>query len=295
MATPKTRRQLQRFIGLVNFYRDITLRRSEILAPLTALTSSKVPFKWQPVHQKAFDKMKMAISQYTTLQYPDFSKPFHIHTDASDTQLGSVISQNDQPIAFYSRKLTSPQQKYTTGEKELLSIVETLKEFRNILLGQELIVHTDHKNLTYKNYNSDRVMRWRLLLEEYGPTFQYIPGEKNIVADALSRLEIDEPPPFKHIKQESLFYQDQMSNLEQEIEHEDIMPVDYNLIYNYQSKDKHLHNLLHSKKSYHEKTFHGGGKSVTLICHKDKIVIPTKLQKKVISWYHKILVHPGVD
>ena len=108
MATPKTRRQLSCFIGLVNFYRDIFPRRSEILAPLTALTSSKVPFKWKDEHQKAFDKMKMAISQYTTLQYPEFSKPFIIHTDASGTQLDSVISQNNKPIAFYSRKLTFP-------------------------------------------------------------------------------------------------------------------------------------------------------------------------------------------
>lgn len=68
MATPKTRRQLRRFIGLVNFYRDISPKRSEILAPWTALTSSKVPFKWKETHEKAFDKMKMTISQYTTLQ-----------------------------------------------------------------------------------------------------------------------------------------------------------------------------------------------------------------------------------
>lgn len=97
--------------------------------------------------------MKMALSQYTVLTYPDFTKPFHIHTDASDYQLGSVISQNNRPIAFYTRKLTNPQTKYTTTEKELLSIVETLKEFQNILLGQQLVVHTDHKNLTYKTHN----------------------------------------------------------------------------------------------------------------------------------------------
>ena len=73
--------------------------------------------------------MKMALSQYTVLTFPDFTQPFHIHTDASDYQLGSVISQNNKPIAFYTRKLTSPQQKYTTGEKKLLSIVESFKQF----------------------------------------------------------------------------------------------------------------------------------------------------------------------
>ena len=71
------------------------------------------------------------------LNYPDFNKVFEIHTDASDRQLGSVISQEGK-ITFYSRKLSSAQCNYTTTEQELLSIVETLKEFRNILLGKKL-------------------------------------------------------------------------------------------------------------------------------------------------------------
>ena len=91
------------------------------------------------------------IAKETLLAYPNFSKPFHIHTDASDVQLGACISQDGKPIAFYSRKLNPAQTKYTTTEQELLSIVETLKEFRTILLGQQLIIHTDHKNLVYIN------------------------------------------------------------------------------------------------------------------------------------------------
>ena len=75
-------------------------------------------------------------------------------------------------------------------ERELLSIVETLKEFRNILLGQKIIVYLDHKNLMCTNFNMERVMRWRLILEEYGPELRYIKGESNVVADALSRLDM---------------------------------------------------------------------------------------------------------
>ena len=132
----------------------------------------------------------MVLSKETLLRYPDFSKEFEIHTDASQSQIGAVIAQADKPIAFYSRRLTDCQTRYTTTERELLAIVETLKEFRNILLGQKIVIHTDHKNLTYDSFNTDRVMKWRLILEEYGPELIYVKGQNNIVADPLSRLDL---------------------------------------------------------------------------------------------------------
>jgi RNase H-like domain found in reverse transcriptase len=118
------------------------------------------------------------------LAYPDFSKKFVIHTDASHYQLGAVISQDGKPIAFYSRKLNPAQTRNTTTEQELLSIVETLKEYRNILLGHEIEVFTDHQNLVYRHFNTDRVMRWRLLIEEFGPKVTYIKG-RTILSLAL--------------------------------------------------------------------------------------------------------------
>ena len=117
-------------------------------------------FKWNDLEQKSFDDIKRDFSQDTLLAYPDFNKRFDIHMDAGNYQLGSVIIQNGKPISFYSRKPTGPQTRYTVTEKELLSIVETLKEFRTILLGQKLKIYTDHKNLTCKNFNTDRVLRW---------------------------------------------------------------------------------------------------------------------------------------
>ena len=147
--------------------------------------------------------MKRIISRETLLAYPDFTKPFIIHTDASHKQLGAVISQDNKPIAFYSRKLNPAQTRYTTTERELLSIVETLKEFRNILLGQQIKVYTDHKNLTYVNFNVERVMRWHLIIEEYLPELIYLKGENNIVADALSRLELISPKNQQQIQQHS--------------------------------------------------------------------------------------------
>ena len=102
-----------------------------------------------------------------------------------------IISQKDKPIAFNSITLTDAPKWYTVTEIELLSTVETLKEIRTILTCQKLIKYTDHKNLTCRNYNTDIVLIWRLIPEEYGPDREYIKGGKNTAADALSRLPLN--------------------------------------------------------------------------------------------------------
>ncbi len=163
---PKTKRNLRTFVGMINYYRDMWPRRSELLSPLTDLCSKQAKWKWGDKQTKAFQRIKNMISKETLLSYPQFDKPFEIHTDASDKQLGSVIAQEGKPIAFYTRKLNPAQRNYNTTERELLAIVETLKEFRNILLGQRITVYTDHLNLTFKQFSAQRVYRWRLLLEK---------------------------------------------------------------------------------------------------------------------------------
>jgi transposase InsO family protein len=294
IAPPKTRKELRRFVGMVNYYRDMWIRRSEVLAPLTRMTSKLVKWNWTEVEQTAFDTMKRLLARETILAYPDFNKPFHIHTDASQVQLGAVISQDDKPIAFYSRKLSPAQTRYTTTERELLSIVEVLKEFRNILLGQDLIVHTDHENLTYVKFNSDRVMRWRLFIEEYSPSLRYIKGENNIVADALSRLEIsNEPMPEAHFTEElrsSLYcYGTDAIN-------EADYPLSYKELGRGQSKDKNiLKELKRENSKYQLQSFHGGGTDRELIVYKGKIVVPATSQKRIVDWYHHQLGHPGIN
>ena len=135
LQPPTTLMELCSFLGMVQFYRDMWKQRSHILAPLTDLVGlGKKKIKWEPNHQRSFEEIKKVLAKETILNYPKFDRPFDIHTDASDRQLGAVISQDGKPLAFYSRKLSSAQRNYTTTEQELLTIVEILKEFRNILL-----------------------------------------------------------------------------------------------------------------------------------------------------------------
>ena len=221
---------------MVNYYRDSWIRRSELLAPLTDITGKDTKFAWTEVHEKAFNSIKKVLAREVLLAYPDFSKPFEIYTDSSAYQLGSVVTQEDKPIAFFSRKLNKAQRNYTTTERELLAIVETLKEYRNILLGQEIIVYTDHKNLTYKVFNTERVMRWRLICEEYGPILKYIKGDKNIIADALSRLKLK--PKDKSSEDPSVLEEPDMRDLAEAFMIEDeeefppwTIPVSYKLLF----------------------------------------------------------------
>jgi transposase InsO family protein len=297
IAVPKTRKQLRSFIGMVNYYRDMWIHRSDALAPLTALTSKTTRWVWTPEHQAAFDRTKSMISREVLLAFPDFSQPFEIHTDASALQLGAVVAQNNKPIAFFSRKLNPAQTRYTTTERELLAIVETLKEFRTILLGQKIRVYTDHKNLTCANFNTDRVMRWRLILEEYGPELIYIKGTSNIVADALSRLTMTKPTA-DIVEKDLVIIRDNNAHicgLEKQSSTEAVyaFPLTFNNIKRAQRSDSALLDALQSKDDYTQTIFRGGGKTYELIVRDKKIVIPKNIQRRVVEWYHEYLCHPG--
>ena len=171
-------------------------------------------------HQSAFDVdgIKNALAREVMLAYPNFNEEFEIYCDASKRQLGAVITQNNRPIAFFSRKLSEAQNKYGVTELELLSIVETLKEFKGMLWGQTIKVFTDHKQLVADALGgtSDRITRWRLLLEEYNPEISYIKGADNTVADTINRLEYD--PHLKSIDRDLLMYAPDRKNNEEDLQ-----------------------------------------------------------------------------
>ena len=144
-----------------------------------------------------------------------------------------------------------------TLPKNVNCFLLTLKELRNILLGQQIKVYIDHKNLTYKTFDTERVMRWMLILEEYNPELICAQGSKNIVADALSRLDTNNP------------IKPNMSSLAGHfsLEKEDVLhPVNYKTIMQCQQNDKSLFETAKLNKGYSIKHFHGADKKYSLTC-----------------------------
>jgi RNase H-like domain found in reverse transcriptase/Reverse transcriptase (RNA-dependent DNA polymerase) len=132
LLQPSSIKELRSFIGAVTFYRDMFPKRSHLLAPLTAQVGQR-NLKWTEDCTASFNAIKALLAKDAFLRYPDHNKPFHIYTDASDKQLGSVIIQDGHPVAYFSKKLYSAQRNYTTGEKELLSIVETTRVHNHVV------------------------------------------------------------------------------------------------------------------------------------------------------------------
>jgi hypothetical protein len=181
--------------------------------------------------------------------------------------------------------MNSAQQNYTVTEKELLSIVATLEEFRNILLGQQITVFTDHKNLTCANFNTERVMRWRLVIEEFGPDLLCIKGENNIVADALSRLDIEDNQEIFNVSKCFGYDDDNLPPSSYPTWCKDIAKA--------QLDNPALQTKLKKHKGYNKIAFRGGTTKITLIFHNGKIALPPSLQPKTTDWHHETLCHPG--
>lgn len=185
-------------MGILGYYRRFVRDFAKITKPLTAQLRKGEHIEHTPLFIKTFELCKRLLTQSDILQYPDFSKPFVLTTDASNFAIGAVLSQGaigkDRPVAYASRTLSESEEKYSAIEKELLAIVWATKYFRPYLFGQRFTLYTDHQPLTYalnlKTPNS-RLVKWRLQLTEFDFDIKHRPGRQNVVADALSRITND--------------------------------------------------------------------------------------------------------
>ncbi|XP_076057166.1 uncharacterized protein LOC143034680 [Oratosquilla oratoria] len=194
---PATRKALMRFLGMAEYYQRFCPNFAEAALPLTKLTSGSVPYKWTQNCQAAFEHLKAMLTRDPVLRSPDFTKPFVLHTDASDVAIGAVLLQENtdtlHPVAYFSAKLDVHQLNYSTVEKELLAIVAAIKKFECYLQPsiKPLKIYSDHNPLTFLHRNktsNQRMLRWSLLLQPFNIDIHHITGSQNVLADTLSRI-----------------------------------------------------------------------------------------------------------
>ena len=164
--------------------------------PLLNLQKKDVPFNWKDEQDEAMKRLKRALCTTPVLLLPDLTKPFVVHTDASNFALGGVLQQDDgkglQPVAYESKKLTTTERRYSAYERELLAVLHACNTWKHYLCGKHFTIKTDHHSLRYmfsQQKFTGRIFKWMEQLQQYYFTVVHIPGWKNLVADALSRRD----------------------------------------------------------------------------------------------------------
>lgn len=193
--TPTNADEVRRFVAMSNFYRKFISKFSIHSIPLNQLTKKNVEFNWTPECQAAFAHIKTSLVNTITLAYPDYSKPFTITVDASKLGVGAVLSQSNRPIAFASKAFNKADRNKITIEQELIAIHWSINHFKHYIFGKTFEIQSDHKPLVYLFSLKDptsKLARLRLDLSEYNFTISHIPGKDNVVADALSRIHIND-------------------------------------------------------------------------------------------------------
>ena len=193
---PQNTTEVRQFLGLASYYRKFVKGFAAIADPLYHLLRRKTSHQWTQSQQTAFDQLKQALITAPVLAYPNLNNRFSLHTDASGTGIGAVLTQEDNegkehPVAYISRSLSRAERNYSTTEKEALAIIWATKYFHQYLYGTEFDIITDHQPLQwyFKQKNPiGRVARWIVTLMDYSPRIMYRPGRTHQNADSLSRI-----------------------------------------------------------------------------------------------------------
>lgn len=200
MPPPADKSAVLRFLGLVKFLARFIPNVSQLTVHLRNLTKKDEPFEWTTEHESEFSFLKSLITAEPVLAYFDINKPVTVQTDASKDGLGAVLLQDNKPVAFASRALTSAEVRYSQIEKELLAIVFAMEKFHEFVYGRKTMVNSDHRpleSILQKDLDkvSARLQRLRLRLLKYNVVVTYVPGSQVVVADALSRAFLSDEVP----------------------------------------------------------------------------------------------------
>ncbi|KAI5153692.1 hypothetical protein ENBRE01_3227, partial [Enteropsectra breve] len=191
MHPPSNVKQLLKILGFINWFRPFIQGLSSKIASLCEKTKKNIKFKWTAEDNTTLRKILNDIRGQPMLCHADVNLPFELHTDASDSGIGGVLTQQDKLIGLFSAKYKGSEKNYTTSEKEFLAILRSLEHFRCYLFNSPVTVLTDHYNNTYnKPLDSSRIERWKTLLCDYDYRLVYKAGEQNEGADILSRAEL---------------------------------------------------------------------------------------------------------
>ncbi|UYV70015.1 K02A2.6-like [Cordylochernes scorpioides] len=201
LKRPHNIKAVRSLLGTVNYYRRFIPNAGEVLTPLSNLLRKGHRFAWGMVDQSAFETVKGILTSEPLLIHPTIGIPFILNTDASGIAVGACLQQEVngtvRPIAYYSKRLTGPEIRYSTIEKEAYAVVLSLQHFKHLLVGSRVEVHTDHKPITYNkgsDYKNARLSRWAEIIQDSNVTFIYVPGKENTVADFLNPKK-----PFEHL------------------------------------------------------------------------------------------------
>jgi transposase InsO family protein len=199
---PDKKKGLQAFLGLINYFRDHVGDMTSLEHPLrTLITNPKKDYviQWTEEAKTAFHRAREVVSSCPALFFlsEDPDDKIVVMTDASNYGIGAYIFQLvrgvEKPIIFMSRALHGAELNWSTIEKEAFAIYHTLVKFSHLLRDSKFLLKTDHKNLTYINLaGSQKVARWKIALQEFDYEIEHVEGVKNIVADAFSRLCLQE-------------------------------------------------------------------------------------------------------
>lgn len=204
LKAPKDLSGVRRIQQSFAWFRRFIPNMSDILAPITRLTKKGVKFCWTSTEQKAMNEIKELICKAPILAIPDLNGDFLLTTDASNFAVGAVLAQGEEkaprPIEYASRMLTNAERNYSTTEKEALAVIWALKKFRGYIESSKVTVFTDHQALKWvlsAVSPEGRLARWALALMQFDLLIKYLPGNRNVLADLLSRPDCATVAEFK--------------------------------------------------------------------------------------------------